>query len=117
MKALKPIILTDKETNKTYTLQFNRDAIRYAEMNGFSVKDIEQVEDCPMTVVPKLFYYAFHMNHKEMTQQETDEILFDKLGGLNEKLIARLVELFAEPYATLMSKEGYEKNAKMTVHL
>lgn len=114
--SIKPIVITDNETNKVYTLQFNRDAIRYAEENGFSIKDLELIEEKPMTLLPDLFHYAFYTNHKEMTKEQTDDILFNKIGGLNEKLIARLCELYTEPYMTLMGDKN-SKNSKMTVRI
>jgi hypothetical protein len=39
MERVKPIELTDNETGKTYTLEFNRDVVRRAEQNGFSIDD------------------------------------------------------------------------------
>lgn len=110
---VKPIVLKTKDTE--YTLEFNRESVKFAEMRGFIVED---VTNFPMLKVPELFFYAFRMHHKNVARDKTDKIL-DELGGLPEGFVARLVELYSEPYNFLIeSAEGEErKNSKWTVEM
>ena len=51
-EKVKPIVLTDKATNETFTLEFNREAVRFAESRGFVIGDVDKF---PMTIYD-LFY-------------------------------------------------------------
>ncbi len=109
----KPIILKNKDTD--YTLEFNRESVKFAEMRGFKVEDLAQY---PMTKIPELFFYAFRMHHKNIAREKTDKIL-DELGGLPEGFLERLAELYTAPYEFLtVVAEGEErKNSKWTVEM
>ena len=110
---IKPIILRDTETNMTYTLEFSRETVRFAEMRGF---DVNEVAKYPVSKLPELFYYAFRMHHKSLSRQQTDKILFEDLGGMPDGMMERLVHLYALPYDTLIQKEDAENRpTKMTV--
>ena len=112
--AVKPIILTVDDT--TYTLEFNRNSVMSAERHGLTMRDVMNM-DTPMTTLPELFYAAFKMHHPSITRAETDTILFDKLGGLEQKVIQRLMELYAAPAETLLRSEdaGEAKNVKISL--
>ena len=109
-----PIIITNEETNEEFTLEFNRDSVKYAEEHGFTREDVGTKL---MTRVPQLFYFAFRMHHPRMTQAQTDKILFDDLGGMSETLANRLIDLFQAPYETLLCEEDTPKNPKVSVKL
>ena len=53
---VKPIII--KSDTEEFTLEFNRESIKFAEMRGFK---IDEVSSFPMTKVPELFFYAFRI--------------------------------------------------------
>lgn len=114
MKNIKPIILTDTDTGAQYTLEFNRESIRFAESRGFDIQDIEKH---PMTRVPELFFYAFRMHNKSVSREKTDKILFDDLGGVSDAMLERLGQLYAAPLETLIAGENEPKNSKMTVEM
>ena len=118
MEKLTPITLTNSETGKTYTLEFNRRTCALAENAGISVSKLAD-EDRLMSVYPELFYHAFLMHHPTVKKAETDRILFDEIGGFTPELMTRLVELFAQPYNSLVKQEGEGdgKNAKWSVTL
>ena len=109
---VKPVIVTDDETGLEYTLEFNRESIRFAEARGFKISD---VGDFPMTKVPELWFYAFRMHHKTVSRQKTDALL-DGLGGLPDGLLERLGELYAAPFNTLTDGQT-EENPRVTVKL
>ena len=68
-ERVKPIILklNDDEGNVTdeYTLEFNRETIKFAEARKF---DIDDVSKYPMTKIPELFWYAFRWHHPSMSK-------------------------------------------------
>jgi hypothetical protein len=70
-----------------------------------------------MTRIPELFYYAFRMHHMNVSREKTDKILFEDLGGATPELIARLAQLFAEPYRSLYNATGKSKNPRVTMEL
>ena len=114
-EQVKPIIIHDAENEIDYTLEFNRESVRFAEARGF---DIDDVGKYPMTKIPELFYYAFRMHHRNVSREKTDRILFEDLGGLPEGCAERLGALYAAPFEALSNKEGKTgKNSKVTVEL
>lgn len=110
MEKVNPIILT-MEDGTEYTLEFSRKSIEFAEKRGFKM---DELSDYLMTRVPELFYYSFRMHHPMMTKKQTDEILFDKLGGMSEEMLTRLGELYAQGYESLINSEE-TKNSKVTI--
>lgn len=110
---MKPIVIKDGKTE--YTLEFNRETIKFAESRGFK---IENVSDFPMTFIPDLFYYAFRMHHKNLSREKTDKILFEEMGGIPADMLTRLCELYVEPFNALTVMEDSEpKNSKWTVEM
>ena len=112
--TVKPIILTIG--NDTYTLEFNRDTVMSAERNGLTIQEVMGMS-MPITTLMLLFYAAFKMHHPEMTREQTDSILIDKLNGLQHEEIQRLRELYAAPVETLIRDEsdGERKNATISL--
>ena len=108
---VKPIIVTDEETGLKYTLEFNRESVRFAESRGFVV---EEVAKYPLTRLYELWFYAFRMHHKNVSRQKTDAML-DALGGINDAppaLFERLGALYTEGFNTLAEKS---ENPTVTV--
>ena len=114
-EQVKPIIIHDTENGYDYTLEFDRDSVRFAEARGF---DIDDVGKYPMTKIPELFFYAFRMHHKNVSREKTDRILFEELGGLPEGVAERLGALYAAPFEALSHKKDDKvKNPKVTVEM
>ena len=112
---VKPIILTDTETNEKYTLEFNRESVYFAEARNFSLDDVERH---PMTKLHELFYYAFRMHHKNISRQQTDKMLDEQIGGIGalpEGFIERLYMLYSAPFDSMVENDG--KNSKMQIEL
>lgn len=109
---VKPIVLTNTETNETYTLEFTRDTVKHAERQGF---DIDNIDKAPLTMTIELFYLAFRAHHKNVTREKAEKILFEDLGGVPDGMLERLIKLYALPFESLINNEGNSKNAKMTV--
>ena len=112
IEIVKPI--TIEVDGETYTLEFNRNSVVSAEKAGFRG---ELLPEMPMTMIPILFYAAFKKNHPKMTQAQTDEILFDKIGGVNGEMLERLSELYAAPTKALIRSkdDGEPKNVKISL--
>ena len=106
------IELNDGNTGMTYTLDFNRDTVAFAEARGF---EVDNVLKYPVTNFPELFFYAFRMHHKNVARAKTDALL-DALGGVTDApdgLFARLGELYSEGFNTLTDKSA--ENPTVTV--
>lgn len=119
MANLKPIIITDNETGKHYTLEFDRASVERAENDGFSLSDCQRYP----SKLAELWFHAFYKNHKgeflrrELTRKKTDEML-DACGGItgiDPDVWARLSELYVATYSTLV--DGEAKNGRMTIEL
>ena len=108
-----PLVLR-YEDGRVYTLEFSRDTVALAGDLGFKRSEILNNE---MKQIPILFFAAFKMHHPEMTQPETDKILFEDLGGMTEAISDRLIALYTEPYNDLFNETGEVKNPKLTVVL
>lgn len=113
-KRLSPMIITDPDEGKEYTLEFSRKSVSKTEQAGF---DVTKLETQSMTMIPTLFWGAFLMHHPYMTKDQSDKILFDGLGGLNTEEMEYLGKLYAEPFQTLISDEGNGNPRKMAVKI
>lgn len=112
-EKVKPIIIRDNENGKEYTLEFNRDSIKFAEGRGFKLEDVDAY---PMTKIPEFFWYAFRMHHPSFSLNQAEKML-DSIGGMSEALGRRLGELWAVPFETLNANTGETKNSMVTVEL
>ena len=111
-ERVNPIILRNEDTGDEYTLEFNRESIRFAEQRGFDIADVGKF---PMTKLPELFFYAFRMHHRNVSREKTDRFLFDDLGGMPDGMAERLGALYSAPFEALSNDNGKAKNSKMTV--
>ena len=109
VEKLKPMVITDPDNGREYTLEFSRKSVAKAEQAGL---EVNRLESASMTMIPILFWGAFLMHHPQMTREQTDKILFDGLGGLNATEMEYLGRLYAEPFQTLISAEGAEGNPR-----
>lgn len=115
-ERIPPILITDNDTGKKYELDFSRDSVRFMEQQGFK---IEETFDFPNTNIPKLFYYAFRKNHKNIALNQTQELL-DKMGGITEQIAIRLVDLYRQATVSnnvIQDEEELGKNVHVTVEL
>ncbi len=111
-ERLKPMVITDPDEGREYTLEFSRKTVAKTEQAGL---DVNSMESKSMTMIPLMFWGAFLMHHPHMTREQTDKILFDGLGGLNENEMAYLGKLYAAPFQTLIASEDKENPRKMAV--
>lgn len=108
-EKLSPMIITDPDESREYTLEFSRKSVARAEQAGL---DVNQLDSKSMTMIPLLFWGAFLMHHPQMKREQTDRILFDGLGGLNEKEMEYLGKLYAAPFQTLIASEDEGTNPR-----
>ena len=113
-EQVRPIILHDAEESMDYTLEFNRESVRFAEARGFDISDVGKF---PMTKIPELFFYAFRMHHKNVSREKTDKILFEYLGGMPDGMAERLGALYSAPFEALTANEETGKNSRITVEM
>ena len=112
---INPIRLTLHESGETYELDFNRDAVAFAERRGFVLDDVLKF---PQTKVPEFFWYAFRWHHKSVSAEKAAKIL-DTIHGLSPKVLERLLLLYqqAQMSNNLQDDEDLEKNGAVTVEL
>ena len=94
MSEVKPMYITDTETGERYTLEFDKDSVRFAERNGFDIDDLGKY---PMTKLEELFWYAFRKHHKRVDRIKANKLLYG-IGKLPDDFTERLVMLYAKPY-------------------
>ena len=111
-EKLNPMVITDPDDGREYTLEFNRKSVSKTEQAGL---DINKLDTATMTMIPILFWGAFQWHHPHMPREQTDKILFDGLGGLNEEEMAYLGRLYAVPFSTLMNEGEGGNPRKMAV--
>ena len=112
--SIQPMIITDPDESREYTLEFNRRTVARTEAAGLN---IDKLEDAPMTMIPLLFWGAFLMHHPHMTKDQTDRILFDGLGGLAPDELTCLGNLHAAPFNTLISADEKSNPRRMAVKM
>ena len=111
-ERLKPMVITDPDEGREYTLEYSRKTVSRVEQAGF---DANQLESKSMTMIPLMFWGAFLMHHPHMTRDQTDKILFEGLGGLNDEEMTYLGKLYAVPFQTLVATEGQAENPRKMV--
>ena len=115
MDRVPPITLRFAD-GEVYTLDFNRESVKFAEDRGFRYED---VSDFPLTKISELFYYSLRANHRKLSMNQSDALL-KKLRGLTPKMIERLIELYAQAINSnnvLQDEEDLAKNAEVTVEM
>lgn len=115
IKEVKPITLTDNVNGDVFVLEFDRASVKFAEARGFKINSLD--EGLNMSVIEDLFFYAFHKHQPSKKKEETNNILYNKLHGMPGGMIERLVELYLQPFNTLVQTDDEAKNAQMTVGL
>lgn len=113
---INPIKITDVDSGKVYELDFNRESVKFVEQQGYK---LEETFDFPNVNIPKLFYYAFRANHRNVSLQQTNALL-DKMGGITEKIALRLIDLYRQATMSnnvIQEDEDLGKNSHVTVEL
>ena len=87
-----------------YTLEYNREAIKILETQGFSISEMTVK---PMIMLPLAFQGLFYKNHKKVKKSFIDEC-YDRFKD-KDKLIEVIGEMLAETYDTLTSESEHEK--------
>lgn len=100
------MILTDTETGKQYTLEFDKDSVKFAEARGFDISDVAKY---PMSKISELFFYAFRKNHKNVSLERSEKLL-EGIGPLPDGFLERLIGLYSEPFAAFNSEDDGESH-------
>ena len=117
-EEIRPITIK-LENGDTYTLEFDRDTVKWAEQRGFRgnpANGYAPMYDTPVTFMEDIFFYSFHMHHKNVTKKFSDDLLYNVLKGMPEGMLERLMSLHALTYGALINNdEG--KNAGVVVEM
>lgn len=109
-ERVKPIVITIKDTDEKYTLEFSRETVQTTIRTGFRRAEID---DRPEEMIPLLFYGAFLMHHPKMSKRKTDNILENVLHGLDPDWLERLVELYNSPLKETVHEKDEEEIKNM----
>lgn len=88
-----------------YTLEYTRHTLEKMEADGIVLADMNKK---PVTILPKLFEYAFYAHHKYIKKKEVEEI-FQLFTNKNE-MYTKLSEMATDTLNTLF-EENTSKNA------
>lgn len=109
------------ENGDKYTLEFDRDTVKWAEQRGFRgnpANGYSPLMDTPITFTEDIFFYSFHMHHRNVTKQFTDNMLYNVLKGMPEGMLERLMTLHALTYNALVNNdEDDSKNSGVVVRM
>lgn len=93
-----------------FVLEYTRKSVEQMERQGFVASDINEK---PMSTLPKLFQGAFIANHP-YTPKSTIDNIFNKMTHRQE-LIGKLAEMYNEPIMALVDEpEELEGNLNWT---
>ncbi len=93
-----------EDNGEKYILEYNREAIKLLETQGFSVSEMTTK---PMTMLPLAFQGLFYKNHKRVKNSLINEF-YDRFTDKN-KLIETIGEMLSETYDSLTSEEDSDK--------
>ena len=88
-----------------YTLEYTRKTLEKMEADGIVLSDMNKK---PVTILPKLFEYAFYAHHKRIKKAEV-EAIFHLFTNKNE-MYNKLSEMATDTLNTLF-EEDTSKNA------
>lgn len=91
--------------DKDYTLEYTRKTLEKMEADGIVLAEMNTK---PVTILPKLFEYAFYAHHKRIKKSEVEEI-FQLFTNKNE-MYSKLSEMASETLNALF-EENTSKNA------
>ena len=115
-ERVQPVRMTDEQTGQVYELDFSRESIIFAERNKFK---LDEALEFPVTGLRDLFYFSFRKNHRNVARDKTDKLFERWGGGLPEKLIKRLAQLYQQAQSSnaILVDEETEKNAGLTLEM
>lgn len=86
-----------KINDKDYTLEMNRDTIKWLESNGFSIEDFDKK---PVTYYDLLWLSLFLVNHKDVNSSLAIKLMDSyKASGKNP---AKVIKFAIEEYQSFM---------------
>lgn len=92
---------------ENYTLEYNRDAIKYMEARGL---ELDAIQSKPLTMVEILWEGAFLVNHRK---EKVDKIQKIYAGIKNKaELNKALSDMFYETYAILIGDSDETDDSK-----
>jgi hypothetical protein len=91
--------------NNHYVLEYNRDAIKIMEANGFA---LDEYVKKPMTMIELAFQGAFIMHHKMISRNKIDEIFehFKDKQSLNSQLLIMVDETYKSLFDNSEEEDG-----------
>lgn len=88
-----------KINNKDYTLELNRDSIKWLENYGFS---IEEFDKKPLTFYDLLWTSLFLANHKDVNPNLAIKLMDTYKEEKGNKMVSKIVKFAIEEYTSFM---------------
>lgn len=85
---------------KDYSLEMNRESIKWLEANGFSIEDFHRK---PVTYYDLLWTSLFIKNHKDINPNLALKLLESYENEKGAKMLAKVVKFAIDEYATFMN--------------
>ncbi len=100
-------------SDKVYTLELNRNSIKWLEANGFVAEDFDVK---PLTYIDLLWTCGFVKNHAELTREQCISLLdkYESEEGDVQEVIKFLTEEYQNFILALADTKPKKKKAKIT---
>ena len=100
-------------SGKNYTLELNRNSIKWLEANGFVA---EEFDVKPLTYIDLLWTSGFVKNHSELTREECVSLLdkYESEEGDVQEVIKFLTEEYQNFILALADTQSKKKKATIT---
>ena len=89
-----------KINNKDYTLELNRNSIKWLENYGFS---IEEFQKKPLTFYDLLWTSLFLANHQEVNPNLAIKLMDTYISEKGNKMASKVVKFAIEEYSSFIS--------------
>ena len=100
-------------SEKTYTLELNRNSIKWLEANGFVAVEFETK---PLTYIDLLWTSGFVKNYPDLTKDECVSLLdkYESEGGDVQEVMKFLTDEYQNFILALADTKSKKKKAKIT---
>lgn len=85
---------------KDYSLEMNRESIKWLEANGFSLEDFHRK---PLTYYDLLWASLFIANHKDVNPNLAIKLQESYANEKSNKMIAKVIKFAIEEYSAFMN--------------
>lgn len=113
------ITFTDPKDGTDYTIEYDRDSVRFAESIGLNLAVLTdpkriQSRDIPIATLMSQAFYAGLVKHQPAITQEQSDDIWGRVTG-KEGVFTALLDMIQEPYTSLLSDAPEDADPKEAV--